>query len=77
MGKPDDPVTIYTLLSELQRETDTWKRQCKNLEDQAISSEELHRATAEQNHHMKDTLIKLESECKRLADEVKRLSFTS
>jgi chaperonin cofactor prefoldin len=35
----EDPVTIYTLISELQRECDTWKRKCKSLEDQAMGKE--------------------------------------
>jgi hypothetical protein len=48
-----DPVTIYTLLAELQRENDTWRKQCKSLEDQAQSSEERLRAESDINSKLR------------------------
>lgn len=28
-----DPISIYTILSEMKRELDAWKRECKTLEE--------------------------------------------
>lgn len=33
IGKPDDPITIFTLISEMQREIDNLRKQGKSLED--------------------------------------------
>lgn len=35
----DDPITVFTLLSELQREAEAWKRECKRQEERAVEYE--------------------------------------
>lgn len=45
--KPDDPITVFTLISEVQRETENWKRQSKLAEEAASKAEEAARAERE------------------------------
>jgi hypothetical protein len=35
-GVGEDPITIFTLLSELQREAEQWKKEAKKYEEKAI-----------------------------------------
>ena len=38
MGPNQDPVSIYTILSEMKRECDAWKKEAKALEEKLSSS---------------------------------------
>lgn len=33
LNNNQDPVSVYTLITELKRELDAWKRECKSIEE--------------------------------------------
>jgi cell shape-determining protein MreC len=56
----EDPITIFTLLSELQREAEVWKRDCKKWEERVSSREALVRQEQTRNEGLAQQIEELQ-----------------
>jgi cell shape-determining protein MreC len=72
----EDPITIFTLLSELQREAEVWKRDCKKWEERVSSREALVRQEQTKNEGLTQQIEELQIQCGQQAQQIETLQIS-
>ena len=68
-----DPISIYTILSELKRDSEAWKRECKGLEEKGKQTEEGMKKEGQIGAQLREELGEQLAQNERLIEELEKM----